>query len=264
MTAILSSAEATIRPQLPGTSGAWLRLIRIEIRRTLRNRRALVFCVVMPVFFYLMFSRVQPNAAETLGRGTVGAWLMVNLALFGAIGASATGGAAVSIEREHGWTRQLRLTPLGPLTWILTKAIGALVGALVAAGAVFMAGAASGARMVWWAWPVCLVAVLVLSLVFSIFGVMVAYLVPSENSAQILAFANTALAFAGGLFVPLPAGSSWELASRFTPMWGVRMLASSPLDTGPFPVWAVVNVVAWVAGFAVVAMWRMSRDTSRR
>ena len=48
----------------------------------------------------------------------------------------AAGGARVALERSLGWSRQLRLTPLHPVAYILMKTLVALVmGALAIAAA---------------------------------------------------------------------------------------------------------------------------------
>ena len=52
---------------------------------------------------------------------------MISLALYGAVFATTSGGAMVSIERAQGWSRQLRLTPLSPAAYIAIKMLTALV-----------------------------------------------------------------------------------------------------------------------------------------
>ena len=39
---------------------------------------------------------------------------MISMAVYGAMLATTSGGAMVSIERALGWSRQLRLTPAAP------------------------------------------------------------------------------------------------------------------------------------------------------
>ena len=70
------------------------------------------------------------------------------------------------------------------------------------------------------------------------------------------------LSFLGGVFWPLTEGSAlWHVAT-FTPMYGVAMVARSPL-THDLPWYAVVNAVAWLLIFVAGAAWRMSKDTAR-
>ena len=52
---------------------------------------------------------------------------MVSMALFGATGAALAVSGAISAEREAGWTRQLRLTPLPGWVYVHREVIVALI-----------------------------------------------------------------------------------------------------------------------------------------
>ena len=64
---------------------------------------------------------------EPSARGNVAAYILVSMGLYGAALTAAAGGAMVAMERSLGWSRQLRLTPLNPVAYILIKALVALV-----------------------------------------------------------------------------------------------------------------------------------------
>ena len=66
------------------------------------------------------------------------------MALYGAALTAAAGGSMVALERSLGWSRQLRLTPLNPVVYILMKAMVALVMGALAITAVNLVGAAPG------------------------------------------------------------------------------------------------------------------------
>src|ERR1019366_7907532 len=99
----------------------------LEIRRMLRNRRTLLFTMVLPVVFFLIFGLNSQYANQRDGHGNVSAFIMISMALYGGILATTSGGAMVSIERAAGWSRQLRLTPLAPAAYIAIKMLTALV-----------------------------------------------------------------------------------------------------------------------------------------
>ncbi len=54
------------------------------------------------------------------------AYILVSMALYGAALTAAAGGSMVAMERAMGWSRQLRLTPLNPVVYIVMKALVAL------------------------------------------------------------------------------------------------------------------------------------------
>lgn len=100
-------AERTVVP----LGGFNTTLLRLEFRRLTRNRRTMIFTLVMPVVFFLVFGLGQGDDDHGIGHGNVAAYIMISMALYGAMLATTSGGAMVSIERASGWSRQLRLTP---------------------------------------------------------------------------------------------------------------------------------------------------------
>ena len=256
-----------------------LSYIRIELRRLARNRRTVIFALVMPPVFFLLFGTVKSYKTQSVGYANVTAWIMVSMALYGAMLATTSGGASVSIERSQGWTRQLRLTPLRPASYVLTKVVSAMVLGLASLLVVTAVGLAEGAKPVGlhssmdgqWGRIVLAVALAwVCSAVFAAFGLFMGYLLPSENVMQVLGPILALLAFAGGLFVPLGTGLFATIA-KFIPTYGVATLARWPLtgtgggsDIHPGNLaLAVLNVVAWAVVFTVGAAWRFRKDTAR-
>src|SRR5919197_2947691 len=97
---------------LPRFGGFTLGMIKLELRRMSRNRRTVIFTLVLPAVFFLLFGTNAGSKHDTVGGGNVAGYIMVSMAVYGAMLATTSGGAMVSIERAAGWSRQLRLTPL--------------------------------------------------------------------------------------------------------------------------------------------------------
>lgn len=261
-TAGTTSAVATpaARPRIR-TSTAVRTYLAVELRRALRNRRNLIFSVVMPPVFFLIFGLQSDYQTQSAGNGNVTAWIAVSMALYGAMVTATGGGASVSVERAQGWTRQLRLTPLRPAVYVAVKLAAAMA---LGAGSVLVtlvvAGVA-GAQMTLGAWILCALLAWVGSLVFAAFGLFMGYLLPAENVMQILGPVLALLSFGGGLFVPLGDGW-WASVAQFFPTYGLAELVHAPLG-GDLGVAAVLNVIAWAAVFFVGAAWRFRKDTAR-
>jgi ABC-2 type transport system permease protein len=260
--AVLPAAERRV-PPLGGFSPTFLRL---EIRRLLRNRRTMVFTLVMPPAFFLLFGGVSDAyQAESAGRGNVSAYLMISFAVYGSMLANTSTGASVAVERALGWSRQLRLTPLTPLAYTVTKVLTAMVMGAVSVAIVFAVGGLTGAaQMPGWAWLVSGLVAWVCAIVFAAFGLFIGYLVPSENVMQLLGPALALLALMGGIFVPLSQLSdTLQTLASYTPAYGVGVLARAALVDDGVDLGAVANVVIWTALFTAGAIWRFRRDTAR-
>ena len=75
---------ADLTRRAPAAGGFNLTLLRLEIRRLLRNRRTVLFTMVLPVFFFLLFGLNSDYANKPYGSGNVSADVLINLALYGA------------------------------------------------------------------------------------------------------------------------------------------------------------------------------------
>jgi ABC-2 type transport system permease protein len=266
----MSAASAPAAParKVSGRAGINLTVLGLEIRRLLRNRRTVIFALIFPVVLFLFIGTNHTYANKNAGHGNVSAFLVVSMALYGAALATTAGGAMVSIERAQGWSRQLRLTPLSPTTYILIKAITAMVLGLASVLAVFIVANITGVPKMYagysYLWFELAALVWIGSLVFAALGLFIGYLLPSENVMQFLGLVMAVLSFAGGLFFPLnQAATALQDIAKWTPMYGLNQLVHAPLIGGSFDIAWAINAVAWFVLFVAGAVWRFRKDTAR-
>jgi ABC-2 type transport system permease protein len=264
-TPVSASAPAVKRP--PSRGGLNTTVLRLEIRRLLRNRRTVIFALVIPSVFFLLFGLNSAYARQSAGHGNVSAFIMVSMALYGAVLATTSGGAMVSIERAQGWSRQLRLTPLSPTAYIVIKMLTAMVLGLTSVIAVYVVAKVSGVPAMkpgyGYLWFLTPLYVWVGSLVFAAFGLFLGYLLPTENVMQFLGLALMLFSFGGGLFIPLNTyPHALQVLAKFTPLYGLNQLVHAPFGGSVQLTW-VVNAVAWLAIFVAGAVWRFRKDTAR-
>jgi ABC-2 type transport system permease protein len=249
----------------PALGGFSATLVRLEVRRLLRNRRTAIFTLVVPVLFFLIFGLNKTYAGNRIGQGNVSAFIMISMALYGSVLATSSGGAMVSVERLAGWSRQLRTTPLQPVAYIAVKMATSLVLGLMAVVAVYVVGALTHKPTMplglWVATAACL---WIGSLLFAAFGLFIGYLLPSENVMQIIGFALMLFSFGGGLFIPLSQFSHpLRVLATYTPLYGLDQLVHYPLVQGTFD-WAwLANLLVWLVLFTAGAAWRFRVDTAR-
>jgi ABC-2 type transport system permease protein len=249
----------------PRWGGFNLTALRLEVRRFTRNRRTLIFAVVMPVVLFLLFGANSAFVHERDGLGNVSAFIMISIALYGAVLATTAGGAMVSIERAAGWSRQLRLTPLSPVAYIVIKVLAAMVLGLVSVVIVFAVARATGKpHMPVDTWIYTGLAVWVGSLLFAAFGLFLGYILPTENVMQFLGIILGLLSFGSGLFIPLTSfPKTVQTIARGAPLYGLNQLVHAPLlNQGVHLAW-VANVLIWLILFGGGAIWLFRRDTAR-
>jgi ABC-2 type transport system permease protein len=250
-------------PRIRPLGGFNLTYLGLEVRRVLRNRRTMIFILIMPATFFLLFG--LPNKGEHLDNGQpVTGYIMISLAVYGAMVANTSGGGQVAVERALGWSRQLRLTPLRPAAYIAVKVLAAMALGLAAVLVEYAVGAVCGVRLPAHVWLLSGLAAWLGSMVFAAFGVFIGYLAPAENVMQFLGPILGILALFGGLFVPLSSFPHvMQQIAKFTPVYGVGEIARSPLTGDGFTASAVLNIVAWALLFGVGAALLFRRDTQR-
>ncbi len=233
--------------------------LALDIRRSLRNRRTLIFLLVMPVAFFLLFGGSYRHSDPAAF-----AYVMVSMAVYGAMIATTATGAQVSVERSQGWTRQLRLTPLRPAGYVVTKVSSALMLGIVPIVMVLGVGAAMGVGLSLSQWIRVAVLSWICSLVFAAFGLFVGYLVPAENAMQFLGPILALLSFFGGLFQPLDSmPKALQDLAPFMPTYPVGFIARSPLTGDGFTAGHIALLIGWIVIFAAGTGALFRRDTSR-
>jgi ABC-2 type transport system permease protein len=267
MSAVTETAGPPADPlarRVPPMGGFNVKFVQLEMRRLLRNRRTLIFTFIMPPLFFLLFGGDAKYRTESVGHGNVTAYVMISLAIYGAMLATTSGGAMVAIERAAGWSRQLRLTPLAPGAYIAIKVITAMLLGLAPVVVVFALGAARHADMSTSLWVITPLIAWVGSVVFAAFGLFMGYLLPSENVMQFLGPVLALLALAGGVFTPIDQMShAFQVFARFTPMYGLSQVVHAPLTGETFQLGWIVSILAWLAVFGFGAAWRFRKDTAR-
>lgn len=250
------------------------RLLAIELRRMMRNRRTFIFTLIFPVLMLMIVAAGMQGKSQPISPGAsadIGAYVMVSMALYGVVMAATTAGAAVATERASGWSRQLRTSPLNPAAYIGMKMITALVLGLAALTVTYTAGSLSGvAHMAAQSWMESSAIVLAGALVFAAFGLFMGYLLPTEGAMQIVGPMMALLGFLGGLFQgPIDTSTLMGRIQSFTPIYGLSQLAHWPLTRttsgayGTLHMGWIANLVVWGAVFVVGAVWCFRKDTAR-
>jgi ABC-2 type transport system permease protein len=185
-----SRLATALERKAPPMGGFSPGIVRLEVRRLLRNRRTMIFTLLMPVIFFFAFGLNSGYDTLRVGHGNESAFVMISFGLYGAVFATASGGAMVSVERVWGWSRQLRVTPLSSTAYIVTKMLTALVLGASSVLAVYVVGGITNKpSMPLQFWVITALCVWIGSLLFAAFGLFIGYLLLSENVMQVIGFA---------------------------------------------------------------------------
>jgi ABC-2 type transport system permease protein len=106
-TSALSADRVTLDRRVPPLGGFNLTYLGIELTRRLRNRRTLFFTIAFPVVMYVIIGiplRDEQLTETPLAGGgvSVAAYIMVSMAMYGAMMSATQTGAAVASSARRG------------------------------------------------------------------------------------------------------------------------------------------------------------------
>lgn len=187
-------------------------LIKLEILRTLRNRKFMFFSVIYPSVLYLIISGTNSDTT-TLPHThlTMQLYYLVAMASFGALTAVLMGNSErIAKEREKGWVRQLRLTALPGHGYVTAKIASAATVTFPSIVVVeLVAVLVKNVRMEAWQWVALTVSVWAGSLVFAALGVAIGYIASGDAVRPITMIIYFALSLLGGLWMPSTIFPQW-------------------------------------------------------
>jgi ABC-2 type transport system permease protein len=237
--------------------------LRLELLRALRSPRYLVLVVGMPVGLFLLFASLYGDGTQDGISGK--AWLMVSMSVFGAMGAAVSVGGRIAGERQVGWTRQLRLTPLPGWAYVAAKAGTALLVAVPALALVYAVGAAvEGVRLPAAHWAEAAGWSLLALAPFVALGIWLGHRLTVDVLGPLSGALFTALGILGGVWFPIDQlPSAMQGLAKALPSYWLAQAGREPL-AGSWIGWHGVAVLAiWTAVFAVLGARAYRRDTAR-
>ncbi|MFF5363536.1 ABC transporter permease [Streptomyces scabiei] len=242
-------------------------LIKLELTRALRNRKSMFFSVLYPSLLFLL---IAGNASSTEKLGDTGltlpTYMMVSMASFGALTAVLMGNSErIAKEREGGWVRQLRLTPLPGRGYVFAKTAGAAVVSLPSIVIVFLVAATvKDVRLDAWQWLALTGAIWAGSLVFAALGVAIGYLATGDAVRPITMIVYFGLSMLGGLWMPTTTFPEWlQEIAKWVPTHAYAALGQAVEQSRAPHAGDVALLVAYFALFAGGAAWLYRKDTRK-
>jgi len=234
----------------------------LEVRRTMRSTRFLIFSIAFPVLLFLLYVGIFAN-----GDKSVVGILMVNMTAFGALSAALFAGGRVAVERSLGWQRQLRLTPLSGSGYLSAKGVTGMLLALPAIVLVPLIGAVvEGVSLDAGGWLRVTIGIWLAVIPFVLIGLFIGQIGTPDSIQPIMSLTMMTMSLLGGIFIPVDSMPGWLLnVAHVLPSYWLgqvgRGAVTSDLSVNLGQAVLVLAVWTAVLGFAVVRRYR--RDSAR-
>ncbi len=238
--------------------------LRYELLRAFRNRRFFFFSIGFPLLFYFAIAAPNRNVHNFDNSGiSLPLYYMVGLTSFGTMVAMISTGTRIASERQLGWTRQLRITPLSTRSYFRAKVLTAYMMSGVTIVLLALAGSSLGVSLPAGRWLAMVGLILVALLPFAALGIMLGHLINVDSIGPAAGGGGSLLAFLGGSWFPLGShGFLFELG-RLLPSYWLVQAAHTGLTGRDWPArgWIVIGV--WAAVLSLGALYAFRRDTKR-
>jgi ABC-2 type transport system permease protein len=236
--------------------------VRYELLRTLRNRRFLIFSLIFPLILFLAIASPNKHAIED--GISLPLYFMTGMAAWGSMTAVISSGARIAAERQVGWTRQMRITPLKPSTYIFTKILSGYMMALFSMAVIFIAGSIIGVSLSVGQWFTMIGFMLVALVPFSVMGIMLGHLVSVDTLGPTIGGATSLFALLGGAYGPIvQSGFLLSIVKCLPSYWLVQAGKSALGGSYHWPTEAWIVIFVWTAVMARLTVRVFNRDTKR-
>jgi ABC-2 type transport system permease protein len=237
--------------------------VRLELLRLIRNRQNFIFSLIFPLVMFYAIAGSNRNAMIS-EHVTFPRFYMAGMIAFGTLAAVFAGGGRIAMERQIGWNRQLRLTPLSPRTYLRTKVLTSYVLAVISVLLVTAAGLSLGVDLSARDWLKTVGLVLVALIPFAALGIMIGHLIKGDSLGPVIGGGISLFTLLGGGYFPIGGNSGFmhDLVRVIPSFWLVQ--AGKTGVGGEFwtpEAWLVVAV--WAVLAAGGATWAYRRDTKR-
>jgi ABC-2 type transport system permease protein len=238
-----------------------LTYLRYEVIRTYRNRRFLLFSLAFPLILFLTVAGPHKNA--TIVGIPFPLYYMTGMVSWGTMVAVISSGARISSERQVGWTRQLRITPLPTWIYFAAKIFCGYLMALLSMLVLFTAGSFVGVRLTFSQWCVMVGFLLVGLIPFSVLGIMFGHLLTTDSLGPAIGGTTSLFALLGGAYGPLVTSGALLTVVKCLPSYWIVIASKSAITGSGWPAQAWIVIAAWTLVASALAVRVYQRDTKK-
>ncbi|MGA2322168.1 MAG: ABC transporter permease [Solirubrobacteraceae bacterium] len=235
---------------------------RYELLRAFRNRRFFIFSLGFPLVMFYVIAGPQRNVADFSGTGiSAPLYYMVSLASFGTMFAMISGGGRIAAERQAGWTRQLRVTPLPVRAYFGAKMVTSYATAITSLALLYLAGISFGVSLSAHDWLQMSALIIIALLPFGALAILLGHLMTVESIGPIAGGTVSLMAIVSGTW--FPATGFLRTVGQWLPSYWLVQAGRVTLEGHGWGTkgWAVV--IAWTIVLAGLAGLAYRRDTGR-
>jgi ABC-2 type transport system permease protein len=241
--------------------------IRLETARQLRNARALIFSLAVPVVMLFAFGGAY-GAGGAVDPVTHLPWIVVTtiqMAAYGGMIAALSQSFNIVLERSIGWNRQLRITPLTGSGYLVSKVVTAMIAALAAIVIITLISIVSfhpdlGALN----WIAACGAIWLGVIPFSLVAILIGQFAKPDYAQPLFTAVFLIFSLLGGLWIPLQIFPAWvSNVGKIVPSYWLNRIGQMGAHLSGDALTPAIVLAAWTVVLGGFIIWRYRRDAAR-
>ena len=240
----------------------------LESLRQLKNVRSLVFTFAVPLAMLLLFGGVY-GANGAFDRVTGLPWIIVTtvqMAGYGGMMAALGQSFTIVTERSVGWNRQLRLTALSGVGYLISKVAAALLIALVSIVALIVISVlVFHSSLSFGGWAMAALGLWLGVIPFALIAILIGQFAKPQYAQPLFMVIFLGMAILGGLWVPLSILPGWMTnIAQVVPSYWLNRLGQMGAHLSGDVLEPMLVLLAWTLVLGAAIVWRYRRDAARQ
>jgi ABC-2 type transport system permease protein len=240
----------------------------LESVRQLKNVRSLVFTFAVPLVMLLLFGGIY-GAGGAFDKVTGLPWIVVTtvqMAGYGGMMAALGQAFTIVTERSVGWNRQLRLTALNGVGYLISKVAAALVVALMSIVALIVISVlVFHSSLSFAGWTMAALGLWLGVIPFAFIAVLIGQFAKPQYAQPLFMVIFLGMAILGGLWVPLSILPDWmSNIAQVVPSYWLNRLGQMGAHLSGDVLEPMLVLLAWTVALGAVIVWRYRKDAARQ
>lgn len=240
----------------------------LESVRQLKNVRSLVFTFAVPLVMLLLFGGIY-GASGAFDKVTGLPWIIVTtvqMAGYGGMMAALGQAFTIVTERSVGWNRQLRLTPLSGMGYLLSKVVAALIVALASIVTLIVVSViVFHSSLSFQAWVMVALGLWLGVIPFAFIAVLIGQFAKPQFAQPLFMVIFFGMAILGGLWVPLSVLPTWMTnIAQVVPSYWLNRLGQMGAQLSGDVFEPALVLLGWTLALGALIVWRYRRDAARQ
>jgi ABC-2 type transport system permease protein len=237
---------------------------RYELLRALRNRRFFLFSLAFPLALYFLTAGPSRHEHDLQGTGlSAPLYFMVSMASWGTMTAMLGTGGRIAGEREVGWNRQLRISPLSAFSYLRAKVTISYLMAGMSLVLLYAAGMSLGVRLPAEQWLAMTGLILVGLIPFAAAGIFLGHRLNTDSIGPVLGGGTALLAIVSGTWFPVDKSGFLHDVGQDLPSYWLVQANRVALGGDGWPARGWMIVALWSVILIALAAHAYRSDTGR-